>query len=388
MPALDAVRVMTHHAAKGLEWPVVILTDLDKSVRNRLWGISTVSRQTVDAMHPLENRFIRYWPWPFGQQSAGIAVNDRIEASSAAQQFADAAQAEAQRLLYVSMTRPRELLILATKQKAKEHPWLDTLNAEWLSSIKPGDCSITLPGGTSIPASFEYLAPRDMEPSARPEQMLHWWPTAEPQLRQPRNFNPSLASAALVSIRETVQVGERLSVGSGVQWDVLGTAIHACLAASFTDTNCDTSLEDTERILGAYVVSSKIDAIALAKQVLAIRDWVLRRWPGCCPLAETPLFAKLANGQRLVGRIDLLLLTKDGIVILDHKSTPAGPHQWSDLAQSYAGQLETYAAGVEQVTEQKVLETWLVLPVAGACIALSNPAQPFQHSPPTLHAYG
>ena len=29
-PALDAVKIMTHHGAKGLEWPVVILTDLQR----------------------------------------------------------------------------------------------------------------------------------------------------------------------------------------------------------------------------------------------------------------------------------------------------------------------------------------------------------------------
>ena len=113
-------------------------------------------------------------------------------------------------------------------------------------------------------------------------------------------------------------------------------------------------------------MSAAIDATALARQVVAIRSWVLQRWPGCRPLAEIPLFAKLANGQRLAGRIDLLLLTEDGIVILDHKSTPTGPSQWGELAQTYAGQLAAYAAGVEQVTNRKVLETWLVLPVAGA----------------------
>ncbi|MBV5345531.1 MAG: hypothetical protein JZU63_08400, partial [Rhodoferax sp.] len=77
MPAVDAVRVLTHHAAKGVEWPVVIVTDLEKEVRSRLWGISTQSTQAVNAISPLQNRFVRYWPWPFGKQSSDIAVKDR-----------------------------------------------------------------------------------------------------------------------------------------------------------------------------------------------------------------------------------------------------------------------------------------------------------------------
>jgi ATP-dependent exoDNAse (exonuclease V) beta subunit len=80
----------------------------------------------------------------------------------------------------------------------------------------------------------------------------------------------------------------------------------------------------------------------------------------------------LDNGQQIIGRIDLLLITDKGIVILDHKSTPSGPSQWPELAQSYAGQLFAYATGVELATQMKVVETWLVLPVAGACLSIAK----------------
>jgi ATP-dependent helicase/nuclease subunit A len=36
-PAVDAVQVMTHHGAKGLEWPVVILVDLAGNVKDSIW---------------------------------------------------------------------------------------------------------------------------------------------------------------------------------------------------------------------------------------------------------------------------------------------------------------------------------------------------------------
>jgi ATP-dependent exoDNAse (exonuclease V) beta subunit len=36
-PAVDAVKVMTHHGAKGLEWPIVILLDTEKGIKDRLW---------------------------------------------------------------------------------------------------------------------------------------------------------------------------------------------------------------------------------------------------------------------------------------------------------------------------------------------------------------
>ncbi len=34
-PPVDAVKVMTHHAAKGLEWPIVVLLDLEKDIQDR-----------------------------------------------------------------------------------------------------------------------------------------------------------------------------------------------------------------------------------------------------------------------------------------------------------------------------------------------------------------
>ena len=67
-PDLDAVKVLTHHGAKGLEWPIVMLLDVSSDLRDRLWSISAVSRRVIELADPLQDRFIRFWPWPYGQQ--------------------------------------------------------------------------------------------------------------------------------------------------------------------------------------------------------------------------------------------------------------------------------------------------------------------------------
>ena len=66
-PKTDAVHVLEHHGAKGLEWPVVIATDLEGDLKSRLWNVNVFSKnETVDLKNPLAGRTIRYWPWPFG----------------------------------------------------------------------------------------------------------------------------------------------------------------------------------------------------------------------------------------------------------------------------------------------------------------------------------
>jgi ATP-dependent helicase/nuclease subunit A len=36
----NAIQLLTHHGAKGLEWPIVIVMDLDAKLKPRLWGLT------------------------------------------------------------------------------------------------------------------------------------------------------------------------------------------------------------------------------------------------------------------------------------------------------------------------------------------------------------
>ena len=106
-PAVDAVQVMTHHGAKGLEWNVVVLCDLAGDVKDRLWDIQAESLDAFEVARPLHRRFLRYWPWPFGAQKK-VAVADEIAQSAVGLAVHADAVEEHKRLLYVSMTRARD----------------------------------------------------------------------------------------------------------------------------------------------------------------------------------------------------------------------------------------------------------------------------------------
>ena len=368
--AINAVKVMTHHAAKGLEWPVVILTDLAKDIKDRLWSISAQSGTDFDAQNPLANRYIRYWPWPFGQQKK-VAVSDAIANSPIADGFRKMAIEESKRLLYVSMTRARDLLVLARSSRKLSGEWLDCVEAPWLLP-ETGSAHVTLPCGERIAAERWMLEPaEDPKDVEKPESGLYWFPSASGvESRLPLSFNPSLAMPVPTTVLEKCRVGERIQVAQGADMSVLGVAIHACIGLSFTDRNAPLSVREVENVLSGFGVLPHLSPAAVMRQISAFHEWLASRWPSARPYAEIAVQSLWPSGQVLNGRIDLLLETDAGWVLIDHKSSQLPLDHWDQLATEYGGQLAAYANGVERASGKKVTERWLFLPVAGGALSI------------------
>ena len=106
----DAVQLFTWHAAKGMEWPIVVVTTLDRDVKGRLpsLDIAYTSFKELDAI--LDNARIAFSP-----EFAAPETNDRFQLS-----LDEKAREEGLNLLYVALTRPREQLILEWPQQLEE----------------------------------------------------------------------------------------------------------------------------------------------------------------------------------------------------------------------------------------------------------------------------
>ena len=148
----------------------------------------------------------------------------------------------------------------------------------------------------------------------------------------------------------------------------LGSAIHACIAASLTDRAAPLSLEDVDLLLRGFDVEGSVSAKAILSQVQALHDWISARWGNAAAFAEIPVEAVTDASQIIQGRIDLLLELADGWILIDHKSNPRGAEQWESIAKDYAGQLATYKGAVERATGKPVLESWLFFPVAAGAV--------------------
>jgi len=104
----DAVSILSIHQAKGLEWPVVFVPDLGARAR------SDTDRARLDAT----GRICAAWYDP-------VAEAFRATSSLEAARVEDrrAASAESRRLLYVALTRARDLLVLSGEGAAGGDSW-------------------------------------------------------------------------------------------------------------------------------------------------------------------------------------------------------------------------------------------------------------------------
>lgn len=105
---LDAVRILSIHKAKGLEYPVVILPDLHR-------GKQGYKIPTVD--------------YDWHHQTLGIKLGDAMNSGAAAlgHLSREREQEERRRLLYVAVTRAKEQLVLLGNADASEETFLGLL---------------------------------------------------------------------------------------------------------------------------------------------------------------------------------------------------------------------------------------------------------------------
>jgi ATP-dependent exoDNAse (exonuclease V) beta subunit len=123
---------------------------------------------------PLAGRWIRFWPWPFGSLKKVDDVN--LEANEGVVELAKEADEEARRLLYVGLTRARDLLIQALPEKTPDGGLLESLGPEAATLLMlavQGATSLTLPSGFSVPYACQTLKPEAQAvPSKQHERQL------------------------------------------------------------------------------------------------------------------------------------------------------------------------------------------------------------------------
>jgi ATP-dependent exoDNAse (exonuclease V) beta subunit len=260
-PDPEAVRVLTVHAAKGLEWPVVVMAELDKAPRDRLFDspVAMPREGALDLADALAGRWIRLWPWPYGGQSKDVGLDAKAAASDTGCDAAEAARREAVRLLYVAMTRARDWMVLAPRRSPA-----GVLEAAWLDALGPHRPVLPATGTDEIEAGGTRFACgiRDILPDAAAPAAAEAPPVGPARFaiattaHLPRRIRPSgLATGgpAAVALEE---LGPRLPLVGSPDMAALGEAMHGFLAADDDARSRGDRLAMAEALLRRWGVSA------------------------------------------------------------------------------------------------------------------------------------
>lgn len=373
--AHGAVEVMTFHKAKGLEWPVVIVAGLDQTRLHELWSVRARTHGDFNAKQPLANRFIHYWPRPFGW-TRNVPQIDAAEQSALGCAMSEAGQAERKRLLYVTLTRARDLLVLAGDSRViGEAPWSnwfdDTSGSRPLLWGRSGDFDAN---GVQITRERTEWDP-DSAYAAPPKlhsQSLVFYEARSPQPHAPLWFTPSSAIVTGYAVAEVEDVGTRITVKAGTDFLALGSAVHGCIAYAYADPGRPISEAEVQEILDRWEVGGAVEPTAVIAQIQAFASWWRSKWPQAQAQAEVPVLARRPDGRIVRGQIDFMLKLPDGHIVIDHKADPRAVGEGNRLADTHGGQLEAYEEAVHIATGDRVLGSWLFLPVAAKAVRISK----------------
>lgn len=357
----EAVNVLTYHGAKGLEWPIVVLAELDAKAKGNPFGIYAEELAAPDWHDPLAGRVLRYWPWPYGAQGKGVGLDIAAAQSPEGLRTVEEERLERTRLLYVGMTRARDHIALAI-----------TGGTDWLDELRTDeDRPLISIGGNTLAVGDVRFALRPASDRFDPERA-----EPEPEFARPRGVlreHPPLrlrpsghAFQGNVRVVETVRLGSRITLVGDPDLQAIGEAFHRFFACNDPQTSANARLEVARELLRRWGVP-EVNPADLVSAADRLHDFLNMRFGGAARLPEWPVHAA-EELQVISGRIDLLLDDGGDFAIVDHKSFPGSIELDAERLQAFGGQVDLYSRALRRGTGRGCRELWVHQPVAGVMV--------------------
>jgi ATP-dependent exoDNAse (exonuclease V) beta subunit len=368
-PDPDAVIISTWHRAKGLEWPIVVLYELDSDFRRLIPDIHVVcDRKRISLADPLADRWIRYWPNPYHFRTKS-AYHELMEGHPALVEADGIERRESLRLLYVGWTRARDRVVLPCPAGKFDSGMLGEMkearNGEerpLLSEPSKGKADW---GGTHIDVlerSPSVLEPRPILAEAEPTYV------AEGPIEHPLAATPPDYSDRTWAASEADVLGDPIQLRAPADPMNLGSAIHGFLAADGTDLPSADRLEMAQGLLKRWDVAAALAPEDLITMGDRLRKWATDRWPDARWCREWPTLQRLPSGSVVRGITDLILMTPDVLIVVDHKAYTGGPEDARQFALDCAEQLRAYTDAAGEALGMDGIKMFVHLPLMGALV--------------------
>ena len=331
----DSVRIMTVHGAKGLEFPIVILTGLNTTPRS-VGPPVLFDRDGGSSEVRVGSAQMRF-------ETAGYELLlDREK---------QLAEDEATRLLYVAATRARDHLVLSMYRSTASG---DRTDAGKIARILEGREGLweEVPAaiGRGPLAESENPSGDTLEGHSLAERRD--WKRRRGELLSRQGRPVSVAATGLAKVfKEEPQTDEPWRRGRG--GTSLGRAVHAVLQT--IDLATGDGIEATARAQAAAEgIPQRWTEVARLARV-AVNSAVVRRATASRFWREAPVAVPVGDGV-LEGFIDLMFEEEQGLVLVDYKTDAVDEEGLDDAMMRYRMQGGAYALAVQDATGRPVKE--------------------------------
>ncbi len=388
----DAVTIVTYHRSKGLEWPIVILMDLEKeNWPNDQFGVRVKNFSDFDPQEPLKDRAVLYLPWLFGESMYGKRSNvdwitDLLSVNAETIQLEAQADAERRRLLYVGMTRAREQMIFVRNLRAR-----GSITKQFFGSLKngAGDRVIEFPTNENEPVKIsgrefdcQYQEVLFSEPvsseliDSQQSSDLNYGEISPNEYKYPiYEVHPSYSELAEEElskwkIGDTLDIADSLALADKFDPQIVGDALHLFFASKVYRSN-ESAENIVKTILSNWDIEKVIDPKNLAEYTEKLNTTLDSKWPNRKELHEAHL-KTFIEGTRYEGEIDLLIDCGSEMAVIDHKTGSFNADDPLESSKKYISQLDCYKKMLNELYPDKKVSTWIHWTRAGKITELKR----------------
>jgi ATP-dependent exoDNAse (exonuclease V) beta subunit len=332
----NAVKVMTVHSAKGLEFPVVFVAALHKGVESNPPVVAFSRHFGLGAR----------WRNPAKRED-----KDDLYQHALRKEWKVREGRESDRLLYVAMTRAEQVLVLSFSGRKNWSKEVAERLALPLDEPVDKVVTRTAPDGKEwrLRLVVAAAAPLERHVAAEAEAAPERQWVDRPAVAEQQDTNATVTDLAKFAgcpreyflgryLRYEGRLRKLPEDSGELPANELGTQVHALLA-------------------GTVLVEPHAEAVRLAD--------VFRRSPLAARAARAARaerefdFLMSVEGLVIRGQVDLWFVEGGELVIVDYKTDTVTASQAAQKAQDYALQLRLYAMAVERVAGRPVGRAWL-----------------------------
>jgi ATP-dependent helicase/nuclease subunit A len=373
---LDAVRIMSVHKAKGLEFPIVVVAGCQAG---------SEARQASEAA--------AHFDWSTGL--TGLRCGSILDPVGLylGEKARLCAEAEQKRVLYVAITRAREHLVIscAPTERRSNGSFLAMLEETLGVDIKAMSQSQTIRVGEGTvviePIAQSLTPPGGGRSEAQREQNKNWRPFIDQWAERRRRCESVLEKPLFVTptslkrrqeessefaAQGAASVGRDLALAVGdlahaflEHWDFSADPKHfAARLTRFVDVYLPADLRgERDRILAELGETFQSFFASTIYRELS-RASILGR--------EVPLLMPW-DGQIMEGVIDLIYERQGLLYLADYKTDRIGPSELSDTASRYRQQVEVYTRAARLGLKREVAGFKLIFLRLGKAVEMIAP---------------